>query len=73
MKTFSHNMTLNVIRRTTTPEYLGTEATADDVRSYLELLTTNWPAADADALVDDEAADVVQTVTFKSWCKGKRA
>ena len=62
MKNFSHAMTLNTIRRTTTPEYLGPEATADDVRTYLELLATNWPAADA-----------VQTVTFRSWCKGKRA
>ena len=63
-------MTLNQIRRTTTPEYLGPKATEDDVQTYLKLLANNWPAADADEAVDDEAADVVQTVSFNQWCKG---
>lgn len=67
---FAHNMTLNVIRRTTTPEYLGTEATQADVESYLALLAQNWPTRNADELVDDETADIVQTQTFNAWCRG---
>ncbi len=60
-------MTLNQIRRTTTPEYLGTEATQADVESYLALLAQNWPTDDADEAVDVDAADQTQGLTFKVW------
>lgn len=71
MKT-AHRMTLNTIRRTTTPEYLGTEATTADVESYLDLLASRWPVENADELVADETADLTQTRTFDAWCKGVR-
>jgi len=64
----SHRMSLNAIRRTTTPEYLGTEATQADVESYLELLAANWPTDDADEAVDGDVADQTQSLTFKAWC-----
>jgi hypothetical protein len=64
----SHRMSLNAIRRTTTPEYLGTEATQADVESYLELLEANWPTDDADEVVDNDTAEVVQSQTFRAWC-----
>jgi hypothetical protein len=64
----SHRMSLNNIRRTTTPEYLGTEATQADVESYLELLEANWPTDDADEVVDSDTAELVQSQTFRAWC-----
>jgi hypothetical protein len=61
-------MSLNNIRRTTTPEYLGTEATQADVKSYLQLLAANWPTDDADEVVDNDTAELVQSQTFRAWC-----
>ena len=60
-------MTLKKIRQTTTPEYLGTEATEADVKSYLDLLAQRWPCAEHEP-VDETAADILQTAAFNAWC-----
>lgn len=67
------DMTLNEIRRTTTPEYLGTTATQADVESYLALLAENGPDDNPDGLVDGDVAQATQDLTFKAWCSPKPA
>lgn len=73
MTTYSHTATLATIRRTTTPEYLGTEATEADVETYLDLLASRWPVENENEPIDGDALEVLQTATFTDWCKGVRA
>ena len=73
MTTYSHTATLATIRRTTTPEYLGTEATEADVASYLDLLASRWPVENENEPIDGDALEVLQTAAFNDWCKGVRA
>lgn len=62
--------TFEQIENTTTPEYLGANATEADVESYLALLEERWPDEEA---LDSDSLDVLQTATFKAWCLGARA